>query len=87
MLSPGFPKDFEAPIGTKVMYKWILTTSLIVMTKLGMMVDLVRKWEESFKKAPTNLEMYSRAKILNAPENLEGGNVGLKFQSKMLRMW
>ena len=29
------------------MYKWILTTPLIIMTMVGMMVDSVRKMEES----------------------------------------
>jgi hypothetical protein len=33
----------------------------------------VRKIEESFERAPANLEMYSGAKIPKAPESLEGG--------------
>ena len=41
------------------MYKWILTTPLILMTMVRMMVASIRKME-SFEKAPTNLEKYSR---------------------------
>ena len=50
------------------------------------MVDSLRKWGESFERAPANVEKYSGAKIPNAPKSLEVRNVGLKFQSKMLRM-
>ena len=53
----------------------------------GHEVDSVWKMEESFERTPANLEMYLGAKIPNAPESLDGGNVGLKFQSKLLRMW
>ena len=87
MVSPGFPKGCEAQIGTRIICKWILTTPLVLMTMVGMRVDLVWKMEESFKRAPVNLEMYLKAKIPNASKSLEGGHVGLKFQSKMLRMW
>src|ERR1700738_1744885 len=40
--------------------------------------------EESRERDPVNLEENSEARIPNAPENLEGGDVGLKFQLKML---
>ena len=87
MVSPGFPKGCEAQIGTRIIYKWILTTPLVLMTMVDMRVDSVWKMEESFGRAPAILEIYLRAKIPNAPESLDGGNVGLKFQSKLLRMW
>ena len=48
MVSLGFPKDFDAQIETKMMCKWILTTPLILMTMVMIMVDLVRKMQESF---------------------------------------
>ena len=85
MVSPGFPIGCEAEIGTMIIYKWSLTIPLVLMTMVDMTVE--RKMEESFERTSANLEMYSGAKIPNAPESLEGGNVGLKFQSKMLRMW
>ena len=53
----------------------------------GDRVNLVRKWGESFEKAPANLKKYSGARIPNAPKNLDGSNFGLKFQFKILRMW
>ena len=87
MVRPGFSKGCEAQIGTRIMCKWILTIELIMMSMVGMMVNSVRKWGESFETAPANLEMSSWAKILNALETLDGINVGLEFQSKMLRMW
>ena len=87
MVNPGFRKGCEAQIGRKIMCKWILTTQLIIMSMVGMMVNSVKKWEESFERAPANLEMYWGPKIPNAPEILDGINVGLEFQSKMLRMW
>ena len=40
--------------------------------------------EKSHEKVPVNLEENSKARLPNAPENLEGGDVGLKFQLKML---
>jgi hypothetical protein len=40
--------------------------------------------EESLERGPTNLEENSGARLPNAPESLEGGDVGLKFQLKML---
>ena len=87
MVSLEFPKDCEAQIGTMIMFKWSLAIPLVLMTMVGMRVDLVRRMEESFERAPAHLEMYSRARIPKAPESLEGGNVGLKFQFKMLGMW
>ena len=51
------------------------------------MVDSEKKWEESFETALENLEKYSEPRILNALEILDGNNVGLKFQFKMLRNW
>ena len=87
MVNPTSPKSCDSQIRTRIMCKWILTTSFIIMTMVGMMVDSVRKWWEAFERAPANLKMYSGAKILKAPESLQGRNVGLKFQSKMLRMW
>ena len=86
MVSPGFPKGCDAQIGTRIMYKQLFTTPLNIMTIVGMMVNLVRKWCESFEKAPANLKKYSGPKIRNAPVSLNGNNVGLKFQFKMLTM-
>ena len=83
MVSPKFLKCGDAQIGSRIMYKWILTTLLTIM----IMVDLVRKMKESFVRALTNLEKYSGVRIPNAPESLEGGHVGLKFQFKMLGRW
>ena len=40
--------------------------------------------EESLEKDPKNLEENLGARLPNAPESLEGGDVGLKFQLKML---
>ena len=66
------------------MYKWIVTTPLIIMLMMEIMVNSVRKWGESFERAPANLEMYLGAKIPDAPKTLDGINVGLKFQFKCL---
>ena len=49
-------------------------------------MDSVRKMEESFERAPVN-KMYLAVSIPNAPESLEGGDVGLKFQFKMYGRW
>ena len=84
---PGFPKCCDAQIRTKIIYKWILTTPLILITMVGMMVDLVGKMKESFEKTPVNLKEYSGAAIPNGPESLDDDNIGLKFQFKMLRRW
>jgi hypothetical protein len=40
--------------------------------------------EETLERGPENLEENSRARLSNAPENLEGSDVELKFQLKML---
>jgi hypothetical protein len=40
--------------------------------------------EESLERGSENLEENSRARLPNVPESLEGGDVGLKFQLKML---
>jgi hypothetical protein len=40
--------------------------------------------EESLERGPKNLEENSGARLPNTPESLEGGDVGLKFQLKML---
>ena len=56
MVSPGFPKGCEAQIGTRIICKWILTTPLLLMTMVGMKVDLVRKTKECFERAPGNLK-------------------------------
>ena len=52
------------------------------MTMVGMMVGSVRKIEESIEKAPANFKNYLGATIPNAPENLEGSDVRLKFQTQ-----
>jgi hypothetical protein len=44
MVSPMLLKDGDAQIGTKIMSKWILTAPLILMTMVGNMVDLGKKW-------------------------------------------
>ena len=84
MVSPGFPIGCEAEIGTMIIYKWSLTIPLVLMTMVDMTVE--RKMEESFERTSANLEMYSGAKILKATETLDGINVGLELQSKMLRI-
>ena len=48
------------------------------------MVHWVRKWGSPLIRNPANLEAHSEARLPNAPESLEGGDVGLKFQLKML---
>ena len=58
------------------MYKWILTLPLIIIRMVGMMVDLVRKWEEPFTRALANLENNSGLEIPNAHKSLEHGDVG-----------
>ena len=40
--------------------------------------------EESLERDPANLKENLEARLPNAPESLEGGDVGLKFQLKML---
>ena len=55
------------------------------MSMVGMIVDSIRKMEEAYKRVPTNLKKYSGARILYEPASLDGGNVGLKFESKRLR--
>jgi hypothetical protein len=40
--------------------------------------------EEFLERGPENLEENSGARLPNVPESLEGGDVGLKFQLKML---
>ena len=50
MVSPGFLKGCNVQIGTRIMYEWILTTAFVLMTMVEIMVDLVRKMEESFEK-------------------------------------
>ena len=49
------------------------------------MVDSVMKMKEALERALANLEKYLGAKILYAHLSLDDGNVGLKFQFKMLR--
>ena len=66
------------------MCKWNLTIPLVLMTMVGMRVDLVRKMEECFEKAPANLKKHLGPRIPKAPKTLEGINVGLKFQFEML---
>ena len=85
MVSPRFPKGCEAQIGIRIVCKWILTTPLIIMTMVEMMVDSVMKMKEALERALANLEKYLGAKILYAHLSLDDGNVGLKFQFKMLR--
>ena len=87
MVSSGFPIGCDAQIGIRIMCKWILTTTLIIITMMGTMVDSVRKWGESFETATANLKKYSGARILNVLKNLEGCHVRLKFQFKMLGSW
>ena len=57
------------------------------MTMVGMTVDLVRKIEEFVQTDTANFEKYSGANIPNAPVSLDGDNVKLTFQFKMLRRW
>ena len=47
-----------------------------------MMVDSVRKMKDFFERALANLEKYSGIGIPIAPKSLEGGDVGLKFQTQ-----
>lgn len=82
ILSPRFPKGFDAQIGTKIISKWNFTTTLILMTMVRMMVGSMRKMEEYFEKAPANLGNYFGARIPNTPGSLEGGDFGLKFQTQ-----
>jgi len=44
MVSPRFLKDCDAQIGTRIMSKWILTVPLFLMTMVGIMVNLDKKW-------------------------------------------
>ena len=43
------------------------------------MVDSVRKIEDSFEKAPANLKKYLVTRILNASKSLEGGDVEMNL--------
>jgi hypothetical protein len=52
MVSPKILKGCEAQIGTRIMSKWILTTPLFLMTMVGNMVDLVKKWGKPLKRVP-----------------------------------
>ena len=49
MLSPRLLKGCDAQIGTRIMSKFILTATLFLMTMVGNMVDLVRKWGSPLK--------------------------------------
>ena len=60
---------------------------LILISMVGMRVDSVKKMKGSFEKAPANLKKSLGPRIPNAPKTLDGINVGLKFQFKMLRRW
>ena len=42
--------------------------------------------EESFERDPTKLDKNLEARLPNAPEGLKGGDVGLKFEPKMLEL-
>ena len=42
--------------------------------------------EESFERALANLKKYLGVKIPDAPESLEGGDVGLKFETQNARV-
>ena len=52
MVSPKILKGCEAQIGTRIMSIWILTAPLFVMTMVGNMVDLVKKWGKPLKRVP-----------------------------------
>src|ERR1700737_2322990 len=91
MVRPGFPKGCEAQIGTRIICKWILTTPLLLMTMVGMKVDLVKKRRSALKGLPETsnsiwgleYQMHPkpwRAFMLDWNSNskcLEGNDVGL----------
>jgi len=81
MVNPRFLRSCYAQNGTRIMSKRILTPQ---MKMVWVMVHWVRKWGSPLIRNPANLEAHSEARLPNAPESLEGGDVGLKFQLKML---
>jgi hypothetical protein len=52
MVSLRFLKGCDAQIGTRIISKWILTTLLFVMTIVGNMVELGKKWGSSLRGLP-----------------------------------
>ena len=78
----GIMKGCDVQIGTRIICKWSLIP-LILMTLLEIMVDSVRKWEESFERDAVNVEKYSGARIPDAPESLEGNDVGMNLAQMM----
>ena len=52
MVSMRFLKGCDAQIWTRIMSKWILIASLFLMTMVGNMLDLVKKWGSPLKGLP-----------------------------------
>jgi hypothetical protein len=77
MVSPRLLKGCYAQIGTMIMWKWILTVPLFLMTMVGNMVDLVKKWGSPLKELPGNLKESFGGRLPNAPMTLENCDVGL----------
>ena len=86
MVSPGLLKGCEAQNGTRIISKGILTLPLILMRMVGMMVDLVREWRSALIGLLQTSKRIWGARLPNAPMSLESGDVGLKFQLKMLEV-
>lgn len=66
------------------MSKRTLTPPLFLMAMVRMIVDFGEEMEPSLQKGLTNLEKNLGARLPNALESLEGGDVGFNFQLKML---
>ena len=59
MVSPGFPKAYDAQIRTMIIYKGSFDHIIDYNDNGGMMVNSVRKMEETLEGAPVNFEKYS----------------------------
>jgi hypothetical protein len=52
MVSPKLLKGCDAESGTIIMLKFILSAPLFLMTMVGNMLDLVKKWGSPLKEFP-----------------------------------
>jgi hypothetical protein len=84
MVGLGLLKIGDAQNRRNIMSKWILTPPLILMTMVGMIMDSVRTWKCPLIGFLHTLKRNSGARLSNAPESLENGDVGVRFQLKML---
>jgi hypothetical protein len=85
MVIPRLLKGCDALIGTNIMCKWISTAPLLLMTMVGNIVDLVKKWGRPLKGLPQTSKRVLGARLPIASISLESCDVGLTFQLKILK--